>query len=219
MGKRARAMSKSARKAAVVKLNVGGRSFDTTEQTLSSAEYFRSLLSSRFAKAVDHKGRIFVDRCGDMFAIILNCLRNNSRPTPQVVSSKGRELCIECAFYGIDWLASKLQGLITPTDMRPQCRAIREQECRIREGIESESALVDVFKENILPSDPVELQVPLLLRGEAARPVVKGSFDNFRERLNMLTCNLLPQLEEIDDIVIAGSAVQHPRTDTQKKGL
>ncbi len=207
MGKRAvpGAMSKT-KKAAVVRLNVGGKYYDTTEQTLASADYFRSLFGNNFAITVDSKKRIFIDRCGDLFGVILNCLRDGSRPPQHVVSNQGHELCAECAYYGIDWLEHKIKGYVSPTDMRPEDRVIRDTECRIRDGSECIDILIDVFKRPMTPVNPEELQAPLLLKNKAPRPVLKGTFDDFRERLNQFTGNLLGALE-LDHVVIAGGAV------------
>lgn len=63
-----------------VSLDVGGRVFATTVETLTSEEdtFFTALLSRQWDLEKDEKGRIFIDRNGDLFAEILDFMRNPS---------------------------------------------------------------------------------------------------------------------------------------------
>ena len=47
-----------------VRLNVGGRLFETCAETLADVSFFEPLLAGRFAHPVDNDGCIFVDRAG-----------------------------------------------------------------------------------------------------------------------------------------------------------
>lgn len=63
----------------VVELNVGGRVFVTTRSTL--CKHSNSMLAAMFSGDLqpaqqDNKGRFFIDRNGDHFAIILAYLRD-----------------------------------------------------------------------------------------------------------------------------------------------
>ncbi len=60
------------RVADIVKLNVGGRVFDTTASTLSVSRFFEPLLEGRMDSGKDRNGRLFIDRDGSLFAILLN---------------------------------------------------------------------------------------------------------------------------------------------------
>lgn len=74
--------------ARLVRLNVGGQLFCTTEHTLLWAggqTFFHGLLSGRFVQPVDEQGAIFIDRDPLLFAAVLNYLRNKDvRPGPEV---------------------------------------------------------------------------------------------------------------------------------------
>ena len=58
------------RLADIVRLNVGGKIFDTSSTMLATSEYFHSFLEGRLHHGEDGDGRLFIDRDGDLFAII-----------------------------------------------------------------------------------------------------------------------------------------------------
>ncbi len=63
----------------IIKLNVGGTFFDTTETTLQGSDFFKALLKNsqsmtKGAESID--GRYFVDRSGKAFEHVLNLLRD-----------------------------------------------------------------------------------------------------------------------------------------------
>ena len=74
-------------KAMAIKLNVGGRKFETTGDTLSSVRvsFFEPLLEGRIPYATDEDGYIFIDRDGNMFELILQWLRCMQRPEEQIL--------------------------------------------------------------------------------------------------------------------------------------
>lgn len=78
----------------IVKLNVGGRKFDTTEITLFSKghNFLTSLLSSPLPSMRDDAGRLFIDRNGNMFEILLEYLRSGALHIPPHISAAVRSL-------------------------------------------------------------------------------------------------------------------------------
>ena len=79
----------------MVSLNVGGRRFDTTKETLSRASYFLPYLEGqlsilptkylhhhhplqgRLDHAADEDGRLFIDRDPEVFAVLLQYMRQS----------------------------------------------------------------------------------------------------------------------------------------------
>ncbi|XP_072217033.1 SH3KBP1-binding protein 1-like [Excalfactoria chinensis] len=94
--------------AEVVELNVGGRRFSTSRQTLTWVpdSFFSSLLSGRISTLRDETGAIFIDRDPTIFAPILNFLRTKELDPGAVSPSL---LLHEAQFYGITPLVRRLQ--------------------------------------------------------------------------------------------------------------
>ena len=67
--------------------------------------------------------------------------------------------------------------------------------------------LVDVHAADTSLLDQDALELPLLMKGKAVRPEVKGSFLDFYERLNNFCGQLLDDLKMLKGIVIAGGSV------------
>ena len=136
-----RKVSLSPRNASIVKLNVGGRAFHTTKDTLSLCSYFQPVLDGRLPHGKDEHGRLFIDRDPDLFSIILQFLRTCQRPA--VVADK-HALLHECGFFGVEWLAQILRGEISPYDLRPAGRLLRQEEEQARRD-KAVYKLIDVF--------------------------------------------------------------------------
>ncbi|XP_074872718.1 SH3KBP1-binding protein 1 isoform X2 [Carettochelys insculpta] len=103
------APSESARPGAeLIQLNVGGKRFSTSRQTLTwiSDSFFSSLLSGRISTLKDETGAIFIDRDPTVFAPILNFLRTKELDPRGVNISL---LLHEAEFYGITPLVRRLQ--------------------------------------------------------------------------------------------------------------
>ncbi|XP_029475929.1 SH3KBP1-binding protein 1 [Rhinatrema bivittatum] len=98
----------STRSGEVIHLNVGGKRFSTSRQTLTwiSDSFFSSLLSGRISTLKDEAGAIFIDRDPTVFAPILNFLRTKELD-PRGVNI--RLLLHEAEFYGITPLVRRLQ--------------------------------------------------------------------------------------------------------------
>ncbi|CAF0739891.1 unnamed protein product [Didymodactylos carnosus] len=83
-----------------VLLDVGGKEFATTVDTLTSEKntFFTAMFSGQWELERDERGRIFIDRNGDLFAEILEYMRN---PRKYVVSDERlrQRLINEAEFY------------------------------------------------------------------------------------------------------------------------
>uniref|UniRef100_A0A8I6GER6 SH3KBP1-binding protein 1 n=1 Tax=Rattus norvegicus TaxID=10116 RepID=A0A8I6GER6_RAT len=95
----------------VIHLNVGGKRFSTSRQTLTwiPDSFFSSLLSGRISTLKDETGavsRIFIDRDPTVFAPILNFLRTKELDPRGV---HGSSLLHEAQFYGLTPLVRRLQ--------------------------------------------------------------------------------------------------------------
>lgn len=61
-----------------IRINVGGKIFETTENTLKeSSDYFNALLSNNWKTLKDTNGYLFVDRSPELFSNILKIIRGN----------------------------------------------------------------------------------------------------------------------------------------------
>nr|KAF6411720.1 SH3KBP1 binding protein 1 [Rousettus aegyptiacus] len=92
----------------VIHLNVGGKRFSTSRQTLTwiPDSFFSSLLSGRISTLKDETGAIFIDRDPTIFAPILNFLRTKELDLRGV---HGSSLLHEAQFYGLTPLVRRLQ--------------------------------------------------------------------------------------------------------------
>ena len=102
--------------ASTVKLNFGGRVSHTTKYTLSLCDYFKHVLDGRLQHGTDEYGHLFIDRTPELFAMILQFLRN-SQP-PAAIADK-HALIHECDLLGVEWHAQILRGEISHYDLRP----------------------------------------------------------------------------------------------------
>jgi len=86
----------------IIKLNVGGRIFETTKDTLVYYDYFNSMLSGKYPIEYGEDGSIFIDRDGDLFYYVLCYLREDSEyfepPKDLFLRIKN-----EFAYFGIEF--------------------------------------------------------------------------------------------------------------------
>ena len=95
----------------IVQLNVGGRVFDTTASTLSVSRFFEPLLEGRMDSGKDRNGRLFIDRDGSLFAILLNYMRTNKlHLTQAMIEERRSELLAECEFFQLDSMIHRVKG-------------------------------------------------------------------------------------------------------------
>ena len=189
--------------ASIVKLNVGGRSFHTTADTLSLCDYFKPVLNGRISHGRDERGHLFIDRNPDLFAVLLQFLRTSQRPA--TLADK-HALLHECDYFGVQWLAQLLRGGISPFDLRPCDRLLRQQEEDAKRDA-SMYKLIDVFTEDTSLQPREALQIPFLHLSDIGRPELEGTFEDFHQRLNTWSGHLIEDLAGIPGIVIAGGAV------------
>jgi len=87
----------------LVKLNIGGRKFMTTKNTLlmsGSKGFFSSLLEGEFPSVQDEEGYYFIDRDGKYFEPLLEFLRTGELEIPPGISK--RAVAREANFYSIE---------------------------------------------------------------------------------------------------------------------
>ncbi|KAK4473071.1 hypothetical protein MN116_004262 [Schistosoma mekongi] len=91
----------------IVNLNVGGRKFSTSRNTLlwNKNSFFSVLLDGALPTMRDESGAIFIDRDPDMFSVILNYLRTSELNLNGVDINSLRN---EAQFYALDSLVRKL---------------------------------------------------------------------------------------------------------------
>ncbi|KAL0347418.1 UNVERIFIED_CONTAM: BTB/POZ domain-containing protein [Sesamum calycinum] len=91
-----------------IKLNVGGKLFETTVSTLRSGgpDSLLSALSNRPAEE-----SVFIDRDPEIFSILLSLLRSNRLPSTAKRFSN-QELIDEALYFGID---SQLRSALAPS--------------------------------------------------------------------------------------------------------
>ena len=190
-------------RASVVRLNVGGRAFDTTRETLVGCEFFRPILDGNLGTAVDINGRIFIDRSPDLFAVVLQFLRSCQRPLLDRVDKHA--LLNECNFFGCEWLAQIIRGEISHYDLRAEDRALRDKE---REDLSDLAAykLIDVHLAESSVKPFGDLQIPVLALSNIMRPELFGTCRDFHKRLNSFSGGLLDDLAAIQGICIAGGS-------------
>eukprot|EP00994_Dinema_validum_P009706 NODE_983_length_1185_cov_74.101232_g743_i0.p1 GENE.NODE_983_length_1185_cov_74.101232_g743_i0~~NODE_983_length_1185_cov_74.101232_g743_i0.p1 ORF type:complete len:376 (-),score=105.37 NODE_983_length_1185_cov_74.101232_g743_i0:58-1125(-) len=93
-----------------VKLNVGGSQFETTTDTLTKdkGSMLETMFSGRFSLQTDAEGVAFIDRDGDVFAEILQYLRNGTLELPD--SQEGRlRLMREADYYCLKDLIQQIK--------------------------------------------------------------------------------------------------------------
>ncbi|KAK9206283.1 hypothetical protein WN943_016558 [Citrus x changshan-huyou] len=107
-------MAKDSDSSSMVRLNIGGKKFYTTIDTLTRREpesMLAAMFSGRHTVFQDSEGYIFVDRDGKHFRHILNWLRDGAVPT--LTESKFLELLREAEYYQLlDGIWGTAKGLI-----------------------------------------------------------------------------------------------------------
>ncbi|XP_071912777.1 protein ENDOPLASMIC RETICULUM-ARRESTED PEN3-like [Coffea arabica] len=98
-----------------IKLNVGGKLFETTTSTLRSGgpDSLLSLLSNRSLHHHDPSQPVFIDRDPEIFSALLSLLRSNRLPSTAKRFSN-QELIDEASYYGIE---SQLKSALAPSPL------------------------------------------------------------------------------------------------------
>ena len=185
----------------VMKLNVGGKCFHVASETLAGMSFFEPLLEGRFTAATNEDGH-FIDRCGELFAIILQSHRTMQRPAQPMIALHRTALLTECDYYGADHVAAMIRGETNPCHLRREDREIREGE------LAGDAALIDVFETDFTGHSPEELQVPLLFHREENRmPKPCTSMATFESHFRSICGSAAGALLSIPNVVFAGSSV------------
>ena len=138
-------------------------------------------------------------------------MRTTVSPNWTYVNENKNALIEECKYYGLDYMQHRIRGETSPYDLRPQDRQLKEQEVAAMQSSNADM-LIDVFDVETEALEPGELQLSLL-PAQAARACVKGTKDDFLDRIGKLTCGLTQELGEMAGIVIAGGSVCAALTD------
>lgn len=145
-----------------VKLNVGGRKYETTLSTLT--RYPTSMLGTMFSGRegidvpTDEDGCVFIDRDGTHFGAILNFLRGGEMEFPEHESAT-RELMCEIKFYMLED-ALQEASRTTPPSLEPHAQT---------------DTCFDKVYEKLLQMDFAFLgYLPLIKSGRQPADVVRG---------------------------------------------
>ena len=199
----------------VYSLNVGGKRFDVAADTLERIPFFEPIVSGRFAGDLDEKGQHFIDRSPEIFAIILQCVRTNSRPSRAAFDYYRTELQADAEFYCIDWLSKSLKGKPSERQLSVDVVALRSFERMARQfyasgrGEKPHSAMLrDVHGHFMEARQPEALGLPLFFRRQLSKPLSIAPFTEFRTRFDVWSGGLVQALENIGPgICIAGGSV------------
>ncbi|XP_063729294.1 BTB/POZ domain-containing adapter for CUL3-mediated RhoA degradation protein 2-like isoform X2 [Symsagittifera roscoffensis] len=96
-----------------VRLNVGGRFFQTTVDTLTNQEsMFSAMMSGRMDLVADEEGWILIDRDGTYFEHILNFFRDGTLCVENLSDKELHSILTEANFYSIGVLVNLLQQTV-----------------------------------------------------------------------------------------------------------
>ena len=93
------------KRAAMVRLNIGGSLYDTTRDTLSKCGCAAPYLAGRLCHAEDCTGCLFVDKSGTLCAHLLQFMRTNTLPSRKLTHDIKHDLVHECALFGLPLMA------------------------------------------------------------------------------------------------------------------
>ena len=98
-----------------IHLNVGGVYYTTTKETLiSGSGYFSAMLSKHMEPGQLLDGGIFIDRNGDLFAHVLNYLRNRSNWSAPNDPKLILDLINEAEFFCVTGMLEKIKQRVPP---------------------------------------------------------------------------------------------------------
>ncbi|KAL5993539.1 Protein ENDOPLASMIC RETICULUM-ARRESTED PEN3 [Asimina triloba] len=88
----------------LIKLNVGGKLFETTVSTLQSAgpDSLLAAFSTRPSSDEDDRHPVFIDRDPDIFSVLLSLLRSGRLPSTALARFSPQELADEALYYGLE---------------------------------------------------------------------------------------------------------------------
>ena len=157
--------------------------------------------------STDPKGRLFIDRDPEIFAVLLQFLRAHTLPPQGFVKMHRQALLEECRFFQIAHLEHYLCGHTSKFDLRLEDRLIKERESQVRYMCGDRSFLLNVFETCTLPRDANELEVPLLKPARKRVEVNCSSFATFCSRYSTLTRGLSNAFANTSGVVFAGGSI------------
>ena len=188
-----------------VRLNVGGKTFDLSMDTINAFQYLQARLSENFRPPVDAAtGELFVDRCPELFEVLLQSVRSLTRPRQSYITERKRDLLAECDFYGVsDWLPQSILANTACVFFRPEDRAIATAERA------AEMDLLDPFKNVFMSKNPSHLDMTILLNEHFPRADFDcPSAEVLLQRLDELTKGVVRKIT-VPGVIAAGGAVAH----------
>ena len=81
-----------------IRLNVGGKIFDVGMEVINSFQYLQARLGDNYQSPFYEAGQLFVDRCPELFEVLLQSVRTLTRPRQSYILDHKRDLLAECEF-------------------------------------------------------------------------------------------------------------------------
>jgi len=129
----------------VINLNVGGKYFTTTRETLCRVQ--DSMLESMFSgrhplPALLNDGHYIIDRDGDHFQYILNFLRADAVMSLPTDEAAREALAVEADYYGIDEVANACRTPLIDTwaCLPKESQTHREEEGKLRDAFAKQNS-------------------------------------------------------------------------------
>jgi len=97
-----------------IRLNIGGKIFDVSMDTINSFQYLQARLGDNFQSPLDNDGQLFVDRCPQLFEVLLQSVRSLTRPRQRYILERKRDLLAECEFGRVRMNPCGIQKLTIP---------------------------------------------------------------------------------------------------------
>ena len=187
-----------------IRLNVGGRIFDVSRETINAFPYLQACLSENFRRTVDATGELFVDCCPELFEVLLQSVRSLTRPRQSYIMARKLDLLAECDFYGVsDWLPQSILGNTASVFFLPEDRAISAAE---RAG---SMGLLNPFETVFVSKNASDLGMTVLLEERFSRANLDcPSAEVLLQWLDKLTKGVMSHIA-VPGVIAAGGAVAH----------
>ncbi|CAO4367725.1 unnamed protein product [Caenorhabditis nigoni] len=110
----------------IVKLNIGGTIFQTTNSTLTGVDgFFKTMMETGVPIAKDDSGAIFIDRDPTHFRLILNFLRDGHVEMPKS-EKELKEIRREADYYLLDGLAKLCNRIQSENEQPAEIKEIKD---------------------------------------------------------------------------------------------
>ena len=187
-----------------IRLNVGGRIFDVSRKTINAFPYLQACLSENFRRIVDATGELFVNRCPELFEVLLQSVRPLTRPRQSYIMARKLDFLAECDFYGVsDWLPQSILGNTSSVFFLPEDRAISAAE---RAG---SMGLLNPFETVFVSKNASDLGMTVLLEERFSRANLDcPRAEVLLQWLDKLTKGVMSHIA-FPGVIAAGGAVAH----------